>query len=83
MSPASLSYRTEQLSVQRSQIAPDHRVGSENINFFPYAGETSHGLASCIVRDSDSSPCLTPLGLISSDDGSPPVLEGFIIQTDD
>ncbi|KAG7613136.1 Inner centromere protein ARK-binding domain [Arabidopsis suecica] len=83
MSPASLSYRTEQLSVQRSQIAPDHRVGSENINFFPYAGETSHGLASCIVRDSDSSPCLSPLGLISSDDGSPPVLEGFIIQTDD
>ncbi|CAL9243713.1 unnamed protein product [Arabidopsis halleri] len=83
MSPATLSFRTEQPSVQKSQIAPDHGVGSENMNFLPYAGETSQGLASCIVRDSDGSPCLPPLGLISSDDGSPPVLEGFIIQTDD
>ncbi|KAG7534379.1 Inner centromere protein ARK-binding domain [Arabidopsis thaliana x Arabidopsis arenosa] len=83
MSPASLSFRTEQPSVQKSQIAPNHGVGSEKMNFLPYAGETSHGLASCIVHDSDDSPCLSPLGLISSDDGSPPVLEGFIIQTDD
>ncbi|XP_019092176.1 PREDICTED: uncharacterized protein LOC104732329 isoform X2 [Camelina sativa] len=83
MSPASPSFRPEQLSVQRSQIAPDHGVRSENIHFLPFAGKTSHGLASCIVRDSDGSPCLPPLGLISSDDGSPPVLEGFIIQTDD
>ncbi|XP_010443222.1 PREDICTED: uncharacterized protein LOC104726130 isoform X2 [Camelina sativa] len=83
MSPASLSFRPEQLSVQRSQIAPDHGVRSENIHFLPFAGETSHGLASCIVRDSDGSPCIPPLGLISSDDGSPPVLEGFLIQTDD
>ncbi|XP_023638928.1 uncharacterized protein LOC17876489 isoform X1 [Capsella rubella] len=83
MTPASLSFRPEQLSVQRSQIAPDQGVRSENINFLPFAGETSHGLASCIVRDSKGSPCLPPLGLISSDDGSPPVLEGFLIQTDD
>ncbi|XP_010483052.1 PREDICTED: uncharacterized protein LOC104761631 isoform X2 [Camelina sativa] len=83
MSPASFSFRPEQLSVQRSQIAPDHGVRSENIHFLPFAGKTSHGLASCIVRDSDGSPCIPPLGLISSDDGSPPVLEGFLIQTDD
>lgn len=82
MSPASLSFRPEQLSIQRSQIAPDHGVGSENMNILQCSGETSHSLASCIVRDSDRS-CLPHLGLISSDDGSPPVMEGFIIQTDD
>ncbi|KAL1188402.1 hypothetical protein V5N11_027461 [Cardamine amara subsp. amara] len=82
MSPASLSFKPEQLSVQRNQIAPDHGVVSENMKFLQCSGETSHPLASCIVRDSDHS-CLPHLGLISSDDGSPPVLESFIIQTDD
>ncbi|CAN8248320.1 unnamed protein product [Cochlearia groenlandica] len=66
-SPALRSFKPEQLSVQSSQNAPDHKIGSENANFFPCAGENSHSVASCVVRGSDSSP----------------VLEGFIIQTDD
>uniref|UniRef100_A0A1J3IBB8 Inner centromere protein ARK-binding domain-containing protein n=1 Tax=Noccaea caerulescens TaxID=107243 RepID=A0A1J3IBB8_NOCCA len=81
--PASLSFRPEQLSVQRSHIALNQGFETKNMEFLPFAGETSHPLASCAVRDSDGSPCLPPLGLIGSDDGSPPLLEGFIVQTDD
>ncbi|CAA7062655.1 unnamed protein product [Microthlaspi erraticum] len=83
ISPASLSFRPEQLSVQRSHIALNQGFETKNMEFLPFAGETSHPLASCAVRDSDGSPCLPPLGLIGSDDGSPPLLEGFIVQTDD
>ncbi|CAH2069834.1 unnamed protein product [Thlaspi arvense] len=83
MSPASLSFRPEQLSVQRSHIAPNQGFKTESVGFLPFAGETCHPFASCGVRGSDCSPCLSPLGLIGSEDGSPPVLEGFIIQTDD
>ncbi|KAG2299468.1 hypothetical protein Bca52824_035940 [Brassica carinata] len=45
--------------------------------------EASHPFASYAVRGSDCSPCLSPLGSTGADDGSPSVLEGFIIQTDD
>ncbi|KAH0888926.1 hypothetical protein HID58_051355, partial [Brassica napus] len=82
MSPASLSFRPEQ-SVDRSLIAPNQGHETENIDFLPFAGETSHPFASGVVRSSDCSPCLSPLGLTGADDGSPPVLEGFIVQTDD
>ncbi|CDY11977.1 BnaC03g14030D [Brassica napus] len=82
MSPASLSFRPEQ-SVDRSLIAPNQGLKTENMDFLPFAGETSHPFASGVVRSSDCSPCLSPLGLTGADDGSPPVLEGFIVQTDD
>ncbi|CAG7880033.1 unnamed protein product [Brassica rapa] len=82
MSPASLSFRPEQ-SVDRSLIAPNQGLKTENVDFLPFAGETSHPFASGVVRSSDCSPCLSPLGLTGADDGSPPVLEGFIVQTDD
>uniref|UniRef100_M4EJJ2 Inner centromere protein ARK-binding domain-containing protein n=1 Tax=Brassica campestris TaxID=3711 RepID=M4EJJ2_BRACM len=82
MSPASLSFRPEQ-SVDRSLTAPNQGLITENMDFLPFAGETSHPFASGVVRSSDCSPCLSPLGLTGADDGSPPVLEGFIVQTDD
>lgn len=80
MSPTSLSFRP--LSVERSHIAPNQGLKTENMDFLPFGGETSHPFASG-VRSSDYSPCLSPLGLTGADDGSPPVLEGFIVQTDD
>lgn len=83
MTPDSLSFRQEQLSVQRSHIAPNQGFESENMDFFPFPGETSRQLTSCVVRDSDCSPCLSPFGLLGSNDGSPASMEGFIIQTDD
>ncbi|XP_018476347.2 uncharacterized protein LOC130509254 isoform X2 [Raphanus sativus] len=82
MSPTSLSFRPEQLSAERSQIAPNHGFKTENMDFLPFVGETSHLFASG-VRSSDYSPCSSPFGLTGADDGSPPVLEGFIVQTDD
>ncbi|KAJ0261600.1 Inner centromere protein [Hirschfeldia incana] len=82
MSPTSLSFRPEQLSVERSHIAPNQGYKTENMDFLPFVGETSHPFASG-VRSSDCSPCLSPFGLTGADDGSPPVLEGFIVQTDD
>ncbi|KFK27154.1 hypothetical protein AALP_AA8G342200 [Arabis alpina] len=83
MIPDSLSFRPEQLSVQRSHIAPNQESKSEYMDFFPVSGETSHPFTSCVVRDSNCSPCLSPFGLIGSNDGSPASMEGFIIQTDD
>ncbi|KAL0843758.1 hypothetical protein Bca101_017004 [Brassica carinata] len=83
MSPASLSFRPEQLSIERSHIAPNQGFKTENMDFLPCVGETSHLFASGVVRSSDCSPCISPLGLTGADDGSPPVLEGFIVQTDD
>lgn len=82
MSPSSLSFRSEQLTVERSHIAPNHGFKTENMDFLPFVGETSHLFASG-VRSSDYSPCSSPFGLTGADDGSPPVLEGFIVQTDD
>ncbi|XP_010536740.1 PREDICTED: uncharacterized protein LOC104811669 [Tarenaya hassleriana] len=74
-SPATLTFKSEQLGELGSQTIPIHGVGSEYTDIVPSGQETSHLLASRVSHDS--------IGLICSDDGSLPVLEGFIIQTDD
>ncbi|CAH8381811.1 unnamed protein product [Eruca vesicaria subsp. sativa] len=83
MSPASLSIRPEQLSVERSHYAANQELQTENMDFLPFLGETSHPFASADVRSSDYSHCLPSFGLSGAVDGSPPILEGFIVQTDD
>ncbi|XP_024011160.1 uncharacterized protein LOC18019656 [Eutrema salsugineum] len=83
-SSAELRFEEGYLFKEAGLMSPlNHGFKTEDMDVLPFAGETSHPFASCGVRDSDCSPCLSPLGLIGSVDGSPPVLEGFILHTDD